>query len=342
MKADKKTLKLVRELIEEGYGRRRIAQVLETTEWQARGLIKQILDEADISPTKRKQPEEPEMSSGRSKPFKQPKKKKKRTPVTITSTAIQSDVPAELVERDITLRVAVVSDIHYPFEDENAIKICKAYLQDYDPDLIVLNGDVVDCYSVSSYTKDIRKKISIQDELDYGAERLQEWVDEFPGAEFKYVEGNHETRLSRLIKNHAPALASLRTLNIKDNLGLDEMGIEWIPENHDLKVGNLLFLHGHRVRRGAGNTARGHFDDYGCSLIIGHIHRLAVLWKRNKYGNHALIENGTLCDLDVEFARFPDWQQGFTTIDFDGDDFTPTSHLIDNYKLIADGRVYTL
>lgn len=338
MSYDKK-LKLVAELIKKGLGRRRIAKALEITEWEARNLMSDAVsatkrDARKDVPTKRK--------VGRTNKTSMKTKGSSSTNVRVVSSSRVDEKPRKLNIRDAGIRVGVLSDIHYPYEDEKAEEIARAFLLDYDPDIIVLNGDIVDCYAISSYVKDIKKKMDIQEELDYGKKKLREWVELFPRAEIKYLEGNHENRFARLIKNNAPALAALRSLNIQENLDLEDLGIEWIPEWQDLQIGNMMFVHGHAVRKGGGSSAKAHFDAYGCSLLIGHCHRLAVTYKRNKYGTHALIENGTLCDMDVEYAKFPDWHQGFTTIEFDGEDFSVEQHPIIDHKLIANGKVYML
>jgi len=337
-------LDLVLELLEEGLGRRRIAKALETTEWEARTLMAEVMESySDICETKEEQ-KSPRREVSRSQPF--PKEKTVRP--TKTSIKVGSrigakgDTKAKIHIRPTSLKVAVLSDIHYPYEDQNCIQLTKAFLQDYQPDMVVFNGDISDCYSVSRYEKNMKNRPDLQEELDYTHDRLVEWIDEFPNTEFKFVEGNHEARLKKHVSANAPSLVALRGLSYQHLVGLDRLNIEWIPEYKDLQIGSLMFTHGTRVRKHAGNTARGHFEDYGCSVIIGHIHRLAVGWKRNKFGHHAMIENGTLCDFDVEYIRFPDWQHGFTTIEFDGDDFNVQQHPITDYKLIGNGKVYML
>jgi len=334
--------RVVEQLIHKGYGRRKIADVLETTEWQARNIMARI-KETDLSQTKERPSKKTTTKVASKIPFKKQNKRPAKKPkIAVESTAANSDLPSRIVVRPTALKVAVISDIHYPFEDSNAIRVCKAYLQDYSPDIVVMNGDIVDFYSVSKYVKDYRRKLTIQDEIDYAVEKIEEWVSEFPSSQFVYLEGNHEQRLEKTVKNNLPMLATLRTLNIKDNMSLGSLGVQWVPYHQDYQIGNLLFVHGHMARKHAGSSVRGHFENYGCSVLIGHIHRLSIGYKRNKYGHHALIENGSLCDFDVEYTRFPDWVHGFTTIDYDGDDFTPTVHPIVDYKLIADGKVYVL
>jgi len=332
-------LRTVKTLLAKGYGRRRIAKDLGVTEWAARGLMQIVVK--DLLPLDSHKAKKTKKRIEHTKEVKKSSRKSKPTTTRIISSTEESDIPNKVTTRKADLKVAVLSDIHFPYEDSQALAITKAFLLDYQPDTIVWNGDVMDMYSVSKYEKSIHKKMNVQDELDYGYNKLDEWVNTFSDADHYYVEGNHESRFKRMVKRDVPALECMRSLNIEKNLELDRLGITWVPEHEDLYIGNLMFTHGTLVRKHAGNSARGHFEMYGCSVLIGHVHRLSVAYKRNKNGHHAMIENGTLCDFDVEYARFPDWQHGFTTLQFDGDDFSVTQHAINGYKLVgSNGIVY--
>ena len=336
----------VRRLIEKGYGRRKVARALDITEWAARHLIADVINKQTSYKGKavcdKKEAADTPCPVRRKthKTATKRKQSKSGTDVTIKTRGVKGDTPTKIEKRSASLKIAVLSDIHYPYEDAQCIKIVKSYLRDYKPDMIILNGDITDCYSVSRYEKNMKGRPDIQEEIDYTAEKLEEWVTEFPDTEFKFIEGNHEERLRRHVSSNAPALVALRNMSFPYLVGLDNLGIEWIGTDQELQIGSLLFTHGHMARKHAGTTARGHFESYGCSVIVGHVHRLSVAWKRNKIGHHAMVENGTLCDFDVEYLKFPDWQHGFTTIEFDGNDFCPRQHPIIDYKLIADGKVY--
>ena len=335
----KNKLEIVTAMIKKGYGRRRIAKALGTTEWEARTLMAEVLDGVDTCKTKDKADiiEEQRKSSE-----KDVSKKEKGTIISVISEPAGSDKNSKLLKRKAGLKVAVLSDVHYPYEDAQALKLAKAYLKDYEPDLIIFNGDILDCYSISRYDKNPSRNLDFNKEVDYAREKIAEWVDEFPYASFKMLEGNHEERLKKYISSNAAALLNIKGMKMKHLLDLDVLGVEWIDAHRELKIGNLLFTHGHLARKHAGSSARGHYESYGCSVLIGHIHRLSIGWKRTKLGDFCMIENGTLCDFDVEYMKFPDWQHGFTTIEFDGADFSPRQHAILDYKLIADGKVYVL
>ncbi len=330
------TLSKVAELLKLGLGRRRIAKELGISEWAARQLTATALG---MQPPEQQVPTAitiedvykyvPDTSTPTG------------TSIKIGSCAQLSPAPKQVTMRPTTLKVACLSDIHYPYQDEKAEEVALAFLSDYKPDVVVWNGDIFDFYAVSQYEKAISKKMDIQQEIDYGYGRIKLWTKQL-GVKTKHFfrEGNHENRLSRLISSKAPALAALRSTKLEENLDFRSLGMQFIPDHQDLYIGNMLFVHGNIVRRQGGASARGHFDQFGCSITMGHTHRLAVSYKRNKNGTHAMVENGTLCDFDVEYCKFPDWQHGLTTFEFDGDDFSVSQHPIINYKLIHNGKVY--
>jgi predicted phosphodiesterase len=341
---DKKTKQIVASLLKQGLGRRQIAKRFGVTEWAARKMIDKVVKsvpELIREDTSVSKPKSAKVSSNIVS--KSSGRAKTRTNISIRSADDLEPRRHKKIHRDIALRVAVLSDIHYPYEDDKACEVADMFLEEWKPDILVYNGDVADCYAVSAYDKSIDKKMNIQEELDYTHDKLLERKNRLTSVQTTYMlVGNHETRLNRLINKNAQALMALRGLTIDECLKLRELDIEFIPHSQELEIGKLMFTHGHLIRKHAGNSARGHYEQYGCSVLVGHCHRLSQGWKRNKFGNHAFIENGTLCDFDVEYARYPDWQHGFTTLEFDGDDFSATVRPIVNYKLIADRKVYAI
>jgi len=334
---------MVRKLILEGLGRRRIAESLGITEYRARTLIRDITGKVkSVSGGKRKVGK-PKKKVAKQNPVSiRESNKQKKTKIKTTSIGVESDLFSDIETRKPNLKVIVLSDIHIPYQDQNALNIALAYMDDYQPDVIVLNGDIADFYAVSAYSKAKKDTMDYQEELDTVSQWLINLVNRFPDSDIYYIEGNHETRAKRTMAKRAPEFLPLRDLSVKSLLGLEDLNIIWVPESQELKIGNLMFIHGYKARKHAGTTARAHFEDYGCAIIVGHVHRLSVGYKRNKHGNHAMIENGTLCDLDVEYLKYPDWQHGFTELNFDGDDFSVVQHPIIDYKLITSKKTYVI
>ena len=240
-------------------------------------------------------------------------------------------------------RVIILSDIHIPYEDKVALEIAINYMIDCDPDHIVLNGDIADMYTVSSYDKYTRNRPSIQDEIDAVVHFLRRLKLLFPEAKISFLVGNHEVRLQKYIQKNADALVELDVLSLSKLFKLEEMQIDCYPPNRPLQIGkDLLITHGELCRKAAGSTARGHRDKYNSSIAVGHIHRGSIAYQRVGDGQHIMIENPCLCKMDVEYGNFFDWLHGFTELLVSEEgDITAKTHAIVNYRLTTmDGVVY--
>jgi hypothetical protein len=125
--------------------------------------------------------------------------------------------------------------------------------------------------------------------------------------------------MQRYLWAKAPELASLDELRLPNLLKLPGLGIDWHPHNNPYRVGKLLFLHGHIVRRHAGASAQAHVQRYGESVIHGHAHRLGHYSVRQGTVTHGGWENPCLCGLNPEFDPSPNWQQGFSVVHHEED-----------------------
>lgn len=85
-----------------------------------------------------------------------------------------------------------ISDVHWGFEDEGAYGIALKAIESIQPDIIWLGGDMMDMYKVSHWIRDPRRRIHLQDEIDYAYLKLEEIRDLAPNAKIYFKEGNHE------------------------------------------------------------------------------------------------------------------------------------------------------
>ena len=305
-----------------GLGRRSIAKELGVPEWTVRKIIKELVDAGKAEYAK----------PGRHKNILVPEVEKNEAPsfdgIKVKSRTVAGD------------KVFILSDIHIPYHDEKALAIAIEYMRDNTPDHIVLNGDIADFYSVSSYEKQMKGRLTFEEEVEAVVSFFTKLRDLFPDAKMSFLEGNHETRLRKYLQRNAPEL-EMGILSLPKLFKLEEMQIDYYPPNRPLQLGKLLITHGELCRKAAGSTARGHRDKYNSSIAIGHIHRGSVAYQRTRTGQDIMIENGCLCKMDVDYGNFFDWLHGFTEILFDGDDLTAHTHAIINYKLITPaGDVY--
>jgi len=299
----------VRDLVSAGFGRRKIAAELGITEYKVRAIIHSI-----VTDKLREQPTND--FSGRLRVNRTRSNKEKK-------------------------KVAVVlSDIHIPYHDRDALSIALAYTKDIAPDTIVLNGDIVDFYAVSRFQKDPMRIDTLQSEIDETRALLTLLRDDHPKADIIYVMGNHEIRLEKFLIERASALTSLRCLSLDDLFGFSSNDIQF--SDTSTMLGNLEVTHGEYARKNPGSSVRGHFDKSASSVLIGHVHKLNTSRYTNNWGVHTIIENGCLCGLSPEYSRKNNWQQGFSVVYYSpkNGEFIVKQHNIVSGVMITEDKVY--
>lgn len=234
----------------------------------------------------------------------------------------------------------VLSDLHIPYQDEQAVGMALEFLRRERPGTIHLLGDIADFYDVSRYDRDPQRKENFQDELDGVECFLAQLRRLAPGADILYSEGNHENRLQRFLWSQARPLASLRSLRLPSILRLTEHGVRWHDARHPYKRGHLLFTHGEIVRKHSAYTAKANYDRFGCSVIAGHTHRIGAYLHRTFEADYGSWENGCLCRLNPEYLVNPDWQQGFSIVWRHGKRFSVEQVLITDGSYVYHGKQY--
>lgn len=119
-------------------------------------------------------------------------------------------------------KFVVISDIHYPYQDDKAVKCVLHFIQNNDIDTIILNGDILDFYDVSSFDKEPDRINSLQREINITARLFKKLRDIKPKARIVFIKGNHENRLERYLKKH-PELYSLDVLKLPNLLNLKKI-----------------------------------------------------------------------------------------------------------------------
>lgn len=296
-----------------GLGKKKIAAQLGVTEWKVRSVVRTYITDQSLS-------------------YRKQQKNTGHLPLS----------KVKMAPREKPTKAIILSDIHIPHHDSEALAIAIEYTKNKKADHIVLAGDIMDCYQISSYTKDPGRIETFQDELEQTRSFVKLLRKEFPKAKIDYLSGNHEHRLERQILDKIPQLALVDCIEIPALLKLDELDIKYYDTNQHICLGELEVIHGNMVRSGSGASAKAHHNKTGGSVLHGHVHRLGTYYKTNRWGVHVAIENGHLASLDVDYVDRPDWQQGFTEVDyFEDGRFSFRQHKIDNGCLIVDGQVYT-
>lgn len=244
-------------------------------------------------------------------------------------TATERPLELPQVPASKPLRVLCWSDVQYPFMDKQADKVLDSFIQEFKPDVAILNGDGLDAYSVGKYTPNPERAERLSDDIAGWRAYLERKTAALGPACIKhYNGGNHEDRIRRYVADKAPQLAGLPGLTIPDLMGLgtsqagNRTPWTYTPYWNPMADGGVpgyslhgvLFTHGVRVAKWSGMTAKLHWEKFGGSGVIGHTHRLGEFYHRNYRGEHQdkWIEGGCMCSLQPEYDSFPDWQHGFT------------------------------
>ncbi len=238
----------------------------------------------------------------------------------------------------------VLNDIQLGFEDKPVLwDLVIPFVRALKPDGIILNGDITDCYSISSHRTRFEKKVKIT--LKHEIDKAQELMKEFSSIPEKWwLGGNHEARWDHVITDRAPELGVIEGLGFKTVFGLGEHGFRWKDYGDYVMLGKLMVTHGDIVRKYSAYTAKAHFDKFGTSVLHGHTHRVGWYCHTNIAGAHGAWENGCLCRLDgLGYTKHPDWQQAFAVIHVDaGGMFNVQQNIILNRrKFFYGGEVWS-
>lgn len=215
----------------------------------------------------------------------------------------------------------IAGDIHFPYQDDKAIDAFLDFIASKRIDIIILNGDILDFYDVSSFDKRPDRINSLQKELDLSYKFMSELRAMKPEAKIVFVKGNHSYRVERYLMKH-PELYSLNNLKLPNLLRLDELGIEY--QDKEYRLGSLKIIHGDMVRKFSGYTARGELEKHDCSGVNSHTHRLSCYYYKTPERYLAWFEAGCLCDINPEYVDNPNWQQGFLYGYIEKDSFAVT------------------
>lgn len=239
-----------------------------------------------------------------------------------------------------------LSDIHCPYHDLQAIESAVKFGKKLKPDVLVLNGDIGDFYSVSSWERDPKKR-QLRDEVDKLRAMLIWLCEQFPKARVVYKQGNHEERLTKFVWAKAPELWDMPQLTLEGLLKIDnEMQpvrqlerVEWVGDQRPVMFGKLPCFHGHELPKGLAspvNPARGAFLRTMDGVIVAHSHRSSshpeYTW------NHKPIvcwSQGCLCDLTPAYARINKWNHGFAAVEVASDG----AYDVRNLQILPDGSV---
>lgn len=166
----------------------------------------------------------------------------------------------------------IMSDVHVPYHNIPAISELLNYGIGKGIKAILINGDFLDCYMLSKFQPDPRKR-SLSEELCAAREML-DMIQKATGAKIFFKLGNHEERLEKLLIIKAPEFLGMAEFELDTLLRLGEKNIEYIKDKRIVYAGKLPVMHGHElgIKSANVNPARSLFLKTFHSGMIGHLH----------------------------------------------------------------------
>lgn len=206
----------------------------------------------------------------------------------------------------------ITNDWQIPFHDKLVIdRLFMPFLKWLNPYGFIWNGDIVDCYQLSEFSKNPLSQATLTKEV----RTARAYMADLAWITFKaWLGGNHEGRIRRYLWKNAEKLPVDADETFESLFRPSDYGFVYQPYGSVIRLGSLDVTHGSVVRQHSGWSAKAHFDKRGGSVLIGHTHRLGTYYRTNARGIHAAYENGCLCSLRPEYVQDPDWQQGFSVV----------------------------
>jgi predicted phosphodiesterase len=233
-------------------------------------------------------------------------------------------------------RLAILSDIHIPYHSMAAITAALDFCKKEKPDALLLNGDVLDCFQLSRFVKDPRKR-HFAEELRIFKEMMDIFKREFNcNIYFKY--GNHEERYEHFLFTKAKELVGVDEFELENIIKARANGIEIIKDKRIIHASGLNIIHGHEFSTAffsPVNVARGLFLRGKTSALQGHSHQTSSHTESDMNGKITTTwSSGCLSELHPNFAPINKWNWGFAIVDIDGKSFNVRN------KTIYKGEVF--
>lgn len=224
-------------------------------------------------------------------------------------------------------RALILSDLQIPFHDnENALLPALNYGSKFGPDVIILNGDIVDFYNVSFHDKDPRRRFQLRDEIEHTKAFLEHLRDRFPKAVIYYKEGNHEERLARHAWKTCPELVNVVNpdgtpcVDLAALLDFKAYRIHHVGNKQPILLGEHLYIfHGHEFRTPifqSVSPAQGLFRRTFSNAICGDVHKTSAHTEPSIDRAFSTWSTGCLCKLRASYMPVNRWNHGFATVEY--------------------------
>ncbi len=221
-------------------------------------------------------------------------------------------------------KILLGSDIHFPFHSVKVVEAFVRFAGVFQPQHIVLNGDIRDFYSHAKFPRS-HNQFTPREENQLGrklnAELWQSLQKLCPNARCYQLTGNHSARpMKRILEEYPEAEDWIKEAMVKE-FSFDNVTTIF-DAREEITIGNVMIHHGYRSQLG------DHMKFVLKNICTGHTHRGGVVF-RNVHGDTIWeLNSGYMGDpeskgLSYTSQKAVDWTQGWACVDEFGPRFIP-------------------
>lgn len=207
---------------------------------------------------------------------------------------LESYVPREIPPRAPYPTIAVISDIHWPFENKKVTDKFIEFVRENQPQYVFLNGDAWDFYSHSKFPRSHNIFTPKDEENSAREKNISFWqaIKKFsPKSKCTQMMGNHDIRPMRRVLEVYPEAEDWVKERMNKLFSFE--GVETVMDPREERIiGDICIFHGYRGKLGDHRD----YTHYNC--IVGHTHQPGVVFRR--------IRNQALWELNSGLAGDPE------------------------------------
>lgn len=254
-------------------------------------------------------------------------KKERRITSEVFETSISRHLeqyePRKSLKREAWPKIAVISDIHWPFHSQRVIDAFLEFIKKNQPEHVILNGDAWDMYSHSKFPRS-HNIFTPREEQTLSRKHNEEFWKQVkeacPRARCYQMLGNHDVRPLRRVLDSYPAAEDWIEKIMTELFTFPGVETFFDSRQELMLPGNIMVHHGYRSRLG------DHRDYAHHNFIVGHTHlggsvfrqiRGQVLWELNS----GVAGDPESKGLSYTPQRTVIWTPGFGWVDEHGPRF---------------------
>lgn len=243
-------------------------------------------------------------------------------PITAPTKAwLEAKYPHRL-QHEIKNGVALVgSDFHiWPDQNSTALRAFKKFADDLRPNVVILNGDVLDFPLIGRHSPIIWESAPEPwQEIEAAQDHLSDIAKACRRARKVWCLGNHDARFEANLATHAGRYRNITGVHLSDHFGLWEKG--WsCAINSLVERGRTMIKH--KPKGGGMNAARASALNSGVSYVHGHLHSQKVTPITDYNGDRYGVDGGMIADPSFkQFINYTedgplDWRSGFCLLTY--------------------------